>query len=313
MRLESSLGLQSEPLLQKFGLKPETTLSTMQWDTLNVRHFDLAATLDSGQVFHWHRDGEMFCGMIGNEPVSLQQRDAETLLVSQGSGPLVSHYLGLDHDFAAIRKTLPKRDKPLQQALKYAPGLRILRQPKWECLATFITSSLKQVPHIRKISLTLRARFGEPVRTTEHDIVLYSYPTPHALAQAGEKALRECGLGYRAKFLHLTAKRIVDGEMDLEKVGALDDEAACEALCLLPGVGEKIANCVLLFGYGRLGAFPIDVWIERALREFYFAGSMEVTSRQLREFAHEHFGPYRGYAQQWLFHHARTSGLFTKR
>lgn len=284
----------------------------MQWDILEVKDFDLAATLDSGQAFHWHRDGAMFWGTIGDVAVALRQSDPVTLEISQGHAEIVRLYLGLDHDLDAIRRTLPKRDKPLQRALKFAPGLRIMHQPKWECLATFITSSLKQVPHIRKISLTLRERFGEPVNAGGSPL-MQAYPTAQAIANAGEKALRECGLGYRAKFLHLTASKIAAGEVDLEAISALDDDGAREALCGLPGVGEKIANCVLLFAYGRLGAFPVDVWIERALRELYFVDTKEqVTSKELREFARDHFGPYRGYAQQWLFHHARTGGIFSK-
>ena len=285
----------------------------MQWDKLQVKDFDLAATLDSGQVFHWHRVGTVFWGTIGTTAVTVQQPDSNTLLLSEGSADLVKRYLGLDHDLAAIRRTLPKRDKPLQQALKFAPGLRIMHQPKWECLATFITSSLKQVPHIRKISLTLRERYGEAVAAEPGAPAMRAYPTPQALSQAGEKALRECGLGYRAKFLHLTASKIAAGEADLEAWDALSEEAARLALCSLPGVGEKIANCVLLFAYARFGAFPIDVWIERALRELYFPDTKdEMTSRQLRDFAESHFGPCRGYAQQWLFHHARTGGIFAK-
>jgi N-glycosylase/DNA lyase len=285
----------------------------MQWDTLDVKDFDLAATLDSGQTFHWHRDGALFWGTIGDVAVALRQSEPTKLEVSRGHASIAAPYLGLDHDLDAIRRTLPKRDKPLQRALKFAPGLRIMHQPKWECLATFITSSLKQVPHIRKISLTLRERFGERVNANGPSPSMWAYPTPQAIADAGEKALRECGLGYRAKFLHLTASKVAAGEVELEAIAQLDDDGARQALCGMPGVGEKIANCVLLFAYGRLGAFPVDVWIERALRELYFAGTKEeVTSKELRKFAQDHFGPYRGYAQQWLFHHARTGGIFAK-
>lgn len=286
----------------------------MEWDEFTVTDFDLAATLDSGQVFHWHREGEGFVGTVGDVVVRLRQPDGGTLCVSGGHGALARSYLGLEHDLAAIRRTLPKRDKALRRALEFAPGLRIMCQPKWECLASFITSSLKQVPHIRKMSLSLRERFGRRLEVTEDGLALHAYPTPEALAAAGEGALRECGLGYRAKFLHRSASLIAAGEVELEGLAALDDEAARSALCALPGVGEKIANCVLLFAYGRLGAFPIDVWIVRALRELYFAdAAVEVTSKQLREFAQVHFGPYRGYAQQWLFHHARTGGIFSRR
>ena len=136
---------------------------------------------------------------------------------------------------------------------------------------------------------------------------IFSYPTPESLARAGETKLRECGLGYRAKFLHQTACRIADGAFDLEHVATLDDDAACAKLCELPGVGPKIAQCSLLFGFERLAMFPIDVWIERMLRELYFRNEVEqIKVGHLRDFAREYFGPYRGYAQQWLFHHGRV-------
>lgn len=284
----------------------------MKWSKLAAPGYDLAATLESGQVFHWHREGDAFHGLIGDRPVWVRQPAPDLVEVEAGAEALVSSYLALDHDFTKIRRTLPKGDTHLRRALRYAPGIRILRQPKWECLATFITSSMKQVAHIRQISLTLRERFGATI-TTREGVTLHAYPTPAALANAGEKALRECALGYRAGFLHQTAQLIASGEFDLEAVSALPDEEALLRLCELPGVGPKIAQCTLLFAYERLGVFPIDVWIERALRELYFpdAGA-KVTSRMLKEFAHDHFGPYRGYAQQWIFHHARTSGIFTR-
>ena len=280
--------------------------------SLKVSRFDLAATLDSGQVFHWHREGSVFTGLIGEAPVQIEQSGADTLLIHEGDTALVSQYLALDHDPAAMYRTMPQDDLNLLRALEFAPGIRIMRQPLWECLATFITSSLKQVAHIRQISLTLRERCGQKYKSAA-GLALWAYPTPEALAKAGEAKLRQCGLGYRAKFLQQTAVLIAEGKFDLEAVSALDDQAALEKLCELPGVGPKIAQCTLLFAYERLGVFPIDVWIERALRELYFAKSRrKITPKFLRDFAHRHFGPYRGYAQQWIFHHARTSGVFSR-
>lgn len=280
--------------------------------SINVSEFDLAATLGSGQVFHWYRAGEDFVGLIDDELVVISQPEPGRLLLSVGDTERVRRYFALDHDFAKIRRSLPKGDKHLRAALMFAPGLRILRQPRWECLASFITSSLKQVAHIRQISLKLRERFGARIEEA-HGIELFAYPSPEALAQAGEKKLRECGLGYRAKYLHQTAARIAEGSYDLDAVAGLDDDAACAKLCELPGVGPKIAQCTLLFGYERLGVFPIDVWIERVLRELYFCDAKsEPTASALREFGIRHFGPYRGYAQQWLFHHVRTGGVFTR-
>jgi N-glycosylase/DNA lyase len=215
-------------------------------------------------------------------------------------------YLGLDHDLKAITATFPAGDAVLERAMAWCPGLRLLRQPYWECLATFITSSLKQVPHIRRISLTLRERFGQPVVSPGLP-VQHTYPDPEALAAAGETALRECGLGYRAPFLHRAALALASGSVDPLSVAGLPDADALTALCSLHGVGEKIASCALLFAWERHGMFPIDVWIERALRDLYFPRRKSITARSIREFAMKHFGPYRGYAQQFLFHWARLT------
>lgn len=299
-------------LCSAIGAAQSPVVRDTEHDIIPANDFDLAATLDSGQVFHWHRQGDEFFGLVHDELLVLAQPEKDTLRVIHGTVEKARHYFALDHDFQMIRGTLPPDDPHLAAAFVHAPGLRILRQPAWECLATFITSSLKQVAHIRQISLKLRQRFGRPI-TTHNGVELFAYPEPLALAQAGEDALRACGLGYRAKFLHQCAVRIADGSFDITTVAALDDEAAEAKLCELPGVGPKIAQCTLLFGYERLGMFPVDVWIERVLRELYFAKSRRPPKTpRLKKFARDHFGPYRGYAQQWLFHHARTGGVFRR-
>ena len=264
--------------------------------------FNLRLTLESGQVFHWlpEADGG-YRGLIGKRPVRVKQAGDE-LQVTPGAEVAVARYFALDHDLEAICASFPA-DPTMSQALAFCRGLRLIRQPLWECLATFLTSAMKQVPHIRQMSYAIRQRFGQQVSGWEG---LATYPEPERLARATEAELRACGLGFRAKNLLGTARAVADGVVDLEAIRAMDDEAAIAELCRLPGVGPKIANCALLFGYERLRAFPIDVWIERVLRESYFAKKRNVTAKQLRDFAADSFGPYGGYAQQYLFHHART-------
>jgi N-glycosylase/DNA lyase len=190
-------------------------------------------------------------------------------------------------------------------AIETCRGLRLIRQPWWECVATFITSAQKAVVHIAQISHTLRQRYGRAVEWAGER--LFTYPSPAALAALAEADLRACALGYRAKNLLGAARMVVSRQVDLALVAGLSDDDALEELCRLPGVGPKVANCALLFGFGRLAAFPIDVWIERILRQIYFAGKRRVTTRRLREFSARYFGPFGGYAQQYLFHHARTT------
>ena len=268
---------------------------------------DLDVTIDSGQAFHWMPAGEGlgYYGCIGKELVRVWMENGQLRAEPEDALPRVKHYFALDEDWESISSTFPRDDEFLAAALQYCPGLHLLRQPAWECLGSFITSSMKQVAHIRQISLRLRERYGVEKRLGCWRAS--TYPEPERLAEAGEEALRACGLGYRAKSLHAAAQRVASGEVDLEAASHLDDRELQELLVQFYGVGEKIAHCVMLFSYGRMASFPVDVWIERILREKYFAGkrSKEVTKRELIEFAALHFGKYGGYAQQFLFHYAR--------
>lgn len=259
--------------------------------------FDLELTLNCGQVFHWRREvqGDGWAGMIGGARVWVRQKGEELEWKGVDEGT-IRRYFALDHPLEEIYATFPD-DPAMAAALAQCRGLRIIRQPAWECLATFITSSLKQVSHIAQISHALRQAFGEG----------HAYPLPERIAALDEAELRACKLGYRARGLRLSAIAVASGEVDLEAVARMDDDAALSELCRLHGVGSKIANCVLLFAYERLRAFPIDVWIERVLREIYFVRKRNVTPERLRKFSAEYFGPYGGYAQQYLFHHARTT------
>jgi N-glycosylase/DNA lyase len=265
--------------------------------------FDLAKTLDSGQVFHWELHGAGFVGTIERVPVYVEEREG-ALLIRGAGGKVARHYFALDHLLAEICAGFP-RDPAMTAANEFCRGLRIIRQPIWECLASFITSSMKQVAHIRQMSRALRERFGE--RHVLDGLALFSFPSADRVAQLTEAELRACGLGYRAKNLLATARRVSSGEADLQGWRGLPDDELRARLCDLPGVGAKVANCVMLFAYERLRAFPIDVWIERVLKEKYFPRSRKVTAAKLREFCDNYFGEHGGYAQQYLFHHARKT------
>jgi N-glycosylase/DNA lyase len=298
---------------------------------ISAPDFDLEKTLNSGQVFHWKKIGNGVAGTIGDPAVYIEQHGVTLRALMDGEAPatpgarretgagsqelaspvveLVAHYFALDHPLAEICESFPN-DPVMNAARDFCRGLRIIRQPKWECLATFICSSMKQVAHIRQISLALRNRFGE--RTKVGSRVVHTFPSPQRIARASENQLRGCKLGYRAKNLRATAQLVSSGECDLETWSALSDGDLRTNLCELPGVGVKIANCVMLFAYERLRAFPIDVWIERVLRQHYFPRRKKMTAQQLREFSETYFGEHGGYAQQYLFHHARITSRKTE-
>jgi len=287
----------------------------MDLTRIEAPDFDLAMTLNSGQVFHWEKYGSGFAGAIGKNAIYVEQR-GNILKVRFGETPkptrqaralpnIVANYFALDHPLKEICASFP-RDPVMDAARDFCRGLRIIRQPKWECLATFICSSMKQVAHIRQISRALRQRFGERKQIGGQKVFLF--PSPDRLARTTESELRKCGLGYRAKNLLVTAKRVASGAADLDSWSALSERQLREELCELPGVGMKVANCVMLFAYERVAAFPVDVWIERVLRERYFVRGRKVTARAMAEFVVNYFGARGGYAQQYLFHHARMTG-----
>lgn len=277
----------------------------MKWSRIDASEFDLEKTLNCAQVFQWEKCGAGFVGAIGERPVMVDQKGAALQFCGTDRKTL-AHYFALDHSLAEICATFP-RDPIMNAARDFCRGLRIIRQPKWECLATFICSSMKQVTHIRQISRSLRERFGEKKEMCGHEV--FSFPAAERLAGTTENDLRKCGLGYRAKNLLATAKRVALGEVNLDSWNALPDGELREQLCHLPGVGAKVANCVMLFSYERIKAFPIDVWIERVLRDKYFPKKRKVTSTSLAEFAANYFGAHGGYAQQYLFHHARMTRM----
>jgi N-glycosylase/DNA lyase len=294
---------------------------------LRVHDYDLAATLDSGQVFRWEKQNSSWIGVIGDHWVRLTQtRDG---IRTETAAPVknwdwLREFLQTEVDLTAVLKTFPD-DAPMRAAVNACHGLRVLRQDPWECLASFILSSTKQIVQIRQIIALLCERFGSPLtrladtlstprgerdgargasNSNEH-LLFHSFPTAERLAAVSEAELRACKMGFRAPHLLAAARQIADGKFDLNRPRHLPLAEARAELMKLRGVGGKIADCVLLFAYGFDGAFPVDVWVERALRELYFP-SRRVKAKCLHHFAVTHFGPHAGYAQQYLFHYMRT-------
>lgn len=270
--------------------------------TLPSGGLDLEATLSSGQSFSWRKSKEgPWNGWIEGRPCRVWiEKD---ILRAEGpdlSSKAITHYFGLDIDLSKILASFPHNDPWLKRAFAFAPGLRLLRQEPWETLCNFICSALKQVVQIEQINTNLRRTFGSPYHP-DH----YTFPDPQQLACRSEKELRECRLGFRARHLYIATQQILSKEVSLEKIALLSTDDARTELCRLQGVGEKVANCVLLFAFYRWEAFPIDVWVERALRTLYFPDQPKIPSSELTNFTQNHFGPYRGYAQQFLFHWMR--------
>jgi N-glycosylase/DNA lyase len=237
--------------------------------------------------------------LIGDELVVVSEKNGQ-LVLHQGPADRVARHFALDHPLEEIYAAFP--EEPMSQsALAACRGLRILRQSRWECTAAFITSSMKQVAHIRSMSLAIRERFGDAVEGSE----INAYPAFEVLAKATEPALRGCGLGYRAGNLLKTAQLLAGGTIDLEAIAKQPTARLRQTLQMLPGVGVKVANCILLFAYERLDAVPIDTWIHRIL--LAMRKGRDGSPAVLAAYARRRLGPYAGYVQQYLFHHARMA------
>jgi N-glycosylase/DNA lyase len=217
------------------------------------------------------------------------------------------HYLQVDLNLAEVLATFPQ-DAAMQNAVHACRGLRLLRQDPWECLASFILSSTKQIIQIRQIISLLCGRFGGPICDGEGLKITHAFPTAQAIAELNESELRGCKMGFRAPYLLETARAIAGGGFDPATLGKMPSEQARRRLTELPGVGPKIADCVLLFAYGFQDAFPVDVWVMKALRELYFP-RRNPGKKQIQKFVNSHFGRHAGFAQQYLFHYMRTRKL----
>jgi N-glycosylase/DNA lyase len=277
--------------------------------TFAIQDYDLTATLTCGQGFRWELQGRWWTGVVGNRWVRLCSDSSS--LTAEAAEPVtnwqwLADYLQLEINLGEVLLSFPD-DEPMRAARTACRGLRLLRQDPWECLASFILSSTKQIVQIRQIITLLCERYGESLAVLPGSPPAFSFPSPARLARATEAELRACKMGFRAPYLRQTAGLIASNQFDLDRLHGLPVEVARGELMKLPGVGRKIADCVLLFAYGFQSAFPVDVWVMKALRQLYFP-RRRVTLRRLHHFAATHFGTSAGYAQQYLFHYMRTRG-----
>ena len=312
-------------------LKNTTTCLSIQ------QPFDLASSLESGQAHRWRRaspersrkdeQGEGWhWGVVYGNLIKIRLTTPPPLCqggATGGSGrpygvefssaprhdsgymeSLLWSYFRLDDDIEAIYREISRDPRVAAMVCQYR-GLRLLRVEPWECLIAFICSANSNIPRIHANMEALSESFGQPLALEGH--VRHTFPSPEQLAGAGEAALRALGLGFRAPYVARAALTVAEGKLDLEALRHMPYQEAKARLIELPGVGSKIADCVLLHSLDKLEAFPIDVWVRRALLDWYFQGQKPPPDRVMFEWAQEYFGPYAGYAELYLFHGRRLN------
>ena len=289
--------------------------------------FDLQATVESGQSYLWHRrDGKMYTTAaayggeawyqtvvpplagVSDEQVVVRVRQRNNTIEWQSTTdavPILRHLLRLDDDLAAIMAETP--DEPLlNRAIAEYQGMRLVRDPPFPCLISFICSAQMRVGRIHEMQQRLAEEYGQQLELDGESVA--AFPTPEALADCSEAALRELNLGYRAPYVQQTAEMVANGEADPAAAADQSYEAAREYLTQFVGVGDKVADCVLLFSLGFLEAVPLDTWIRTTIEEYYpdcEQGSYRATSRAIRD---QFGGEYAGYVQTYVFHYLRNGG-----
>ena len=278
--------------------------------------FDLDFTLCCGQVFRWKKIDDWWYGIVGENVLKIRQC-GEQLEFDGVDAEFVTRYFGLNDDLGQISRCI-NRDPYISKALHRFEGLRIIRQEPWECFISFICATYKSIAAIEQMIRKLSVKFGEKKVFEDGDF--YAFPSVERLASASENELKECGLGYRAKYLHGTARKIREEKFELEALKSMPYLDARKVLVEFPGVGLKVADCVLVFSLDKTEAFPVDVWIKRVLLTHYAKEfSPELVKKlsanpslsnseyeKLNAFGRSYFGKYAGYAQEYLFHYERT-------
>lgn len=267
---------------------------------LRVPHLDLDQTLGCGQTFRWRRqDVDTWQGPIGDHLVTLRRSGqwlyADSIPSEEDLSFRVSTHLRADDDIVAIHEGLSK-DPVMATGVEALKGLRLVKMDEWECLVSYVLATFANIPRISKMVERLSSEYGDRITNEVH-----AFPTIDQLREASVDQLRACGLGYRAEHV-VGVCRLMD-ERRLDRMRNMPDHGLREALLELPGVGDKVADCVSLFGFGRLSAFPVDVWMERALSRLY---GIEGSYRRLRMFAAERFGANAGYAQEYMYYNERV-------
>ncbi len=250
---------------------------------LKQNDFNLDETLDCGQAFRWGKLPGGYQGFFLNKPLTITAENDYFILHDTKESDFLSvwvNYFDLNTDYKELKK-LFSQDETLSKACKFAGGIRLLRQDKWEALCSFIISQNNNIPRIKGIISRLCLMFD-------------GFPMPGQLAGLSTEDLSCLRAGFRAKYILDAAKKVANKEIDLEYIAAADIDCSRKALKTITGVGPKVAECAILYGMHRIEAFPVDVWIKRVMEEYYPNGLPE------------YILPYAGIAQQFLFHYIRN-------
>jgi len=275
-----------------------------------VEDFDVAQTLECGQCFHFKKIDENEYGVVAFGKLLHVKQENDSVIfydtTEEEYENIWKKYFDLDRNYAEIKRYLLKKDQKLKLAMDTMCGVRILRQEFFEILISFIISQNKQITHIKQIVSTISRNYGNYLGKIGEE-EFFGFPSSERMLDITLEDLKECKMGFRAPYIMDAVSKVCDKTIDESELRKADIVVCLEDLQKIRGVGEKIANCVMLFGLEKREAFPIDVWIKRIMEFIYF--EREASKDEIAAFAKERFGKYSGYAQQYLFYYGREKKL----
>lgn len=272
-----------------------------------IDDFEIGQTLECGQCFHFYKIGEDDYLVVAYEKLLHISQNGKNVTFHDTTieeyDEIWADYFDLDRDYGEIKRYLLNKDEILVPAIEKKWGVRILNQEFSETLMSFIISQTKQIPQIKQVVNDISRKYGKYVGEYNGE-KYYAFPDIKSLKKITEEQFIECKAGFRAKYL-VNASLFLSEDMNKDYFASYTYEEAKKVLTSIKGVGEKVANCVLLFSLGYRNAFPVDVWIKRTMEELYF--KKETSKDVIQKFGEEKFGEYGGYAQQYLFYYGKTS------
>lgn len=259
---------------------------------MRVGPLDLNSTLGCGQVFRWHKEGEVWNGILDGKEVGLRQKGASIVAEGAIGERTLRRYFRSDDDLDLIREEIAKDDAMSAMVAEF-PGLRLIRQDPWECAASYVLATNANIPRIQKMIESVCRTFGDPLPGGG-----YAFPRPDQIA-GGKEAARTCGLGYRCGRFVEFARMVDRGEIDLGSLRNVRYSECVKELKSCPGIGDKVADCVAVFSLDHMDAFPVDVRIKKAMEALY---GVSGTYRRVNQYGRDYFGRYAGYAQEYIYY-----------
>lgn len=278
-----------------------------------LKNFEPKHIFECGQCFRWNKEeDESYTGVAYGKVLNVKKTGNDIIFSNTNKEDFEEiwyDYFDLDRDYDEIKLRLSK-DETLKKAIEFGKGIRILRQDEWEILVSFITSANNRIPMIKRALETLSERYGQFIEEYNGK-KYYSFPTAKDLNSLSVEDIKKCHTGFRSKYILSSANIIDNKEIDIYAIENISTENGRKNLLVFPGVGPKVADCILLFSMNKPDAFPIDVWVKRVMEYFYLDEDTKL--KDIQKYSQDKFGDLAGFAQQYLFYYARELGIGKKK